>query len=208
MGFKRFGLLSLIGGLAFGTAACTDGYGYGGASLGYGSAYYADPYFAGGGWDGGWGGGLAPGFGGPFGWHNNFYYPGTGVFVYDRYRRPFRWNDAQRRYWQARPGWNTPGARANWNGFRRDYRAERRDLRGDLRQNRRDFRSGAITGDQFRQGRQDARREFRNDVRQDWRTLRQNNRGDGVRTPGYNRGPGINRSGGRGANPRGSGRPR
>lgn len=189
MGFKRFGLLSLIGGLAFGTAACTDGFGYGGASLGYGSAYYADPYFAG----GGWGGGLAPGFGGPFGWYNDFYYPGTGVFVYDRYRRPFRWNDAQRRYWQGRPGWNAPGARANWNAFRRDYRAGAPGFRGDIRRDP---------------------RQFRNDARPDWRARRPDNRGDGIRTPGFNRGPGINRGpgmnrgSGRGPGPRGSGRPR
>ncbi|MCC2979260.1 hypothetical protein [Sphingomonas sp. IC4-52] len=210
MGFKRFSLIALISGLAFGTAACTDGYGYGGASLGYGSAYYADPYYA----DAGWGG-YGPGYGSTFGWYNDFYYPGTGVYVYDRFRRPHRWNDAQRRYWQGRPGWNQPGARANWNDFRRDYRAERRDLRRDLRENREDFRNGTINRDQFRQGRQDARRDFRRDVRQDWRELRRDNRADGVRTPGlnrgrdFNRGPGINRgSGGRGANPRGAERPR
>ena len=165
--FKRLGLISLLGGLAFGTAACTDGYGYGGASLGYGSGYYADPYYADAGW-GGYGYG-APGYGGvgygnTFGWYNDFYYPGTGVYVYDRFRRPHRWNNAQQRYWQSRPGWNRPGARANWNDFRRDYRAERRDYRGDLRDNRRDYRNGTINREQFREGRRDARREFRRDV--------------------------------------------
>lgn len=101
MYWKRVGLMTLLGGLALGTAACTDGYGYGGASLGYGSAFYADPYYAGGGW-GGFGPGVGPGLGlgSTFGWYDNFYYPGTGVYVYDRFRRPYRWNDSQRRFWQ------------------------------------------------------------------------------------------------------------
>ena len=194
MNWKCFGLVALLGGLGLGTAACTDGYGYGGASLGYGSGYYADPYYAGGGWGGGYGGGYGFYGGGPFGWNNGFYYPGTGIYVYDRNRRPFRWNDKQRREWQSRPGWNPPGARANWNDFRRDYRAERRDYRGDLRDNRQAYRAGTIDRGQFRDGRQDARREFRRDVRQDYRELRRDNRSLGVRTPppprGVGRGPG------------------
>ena len=70
MNWKRIGIVALLGGLGLGTAACTDGYGYGGASLGYGSGYYADPYFA----DGGWGGGLGYYGGGAWGWNNGFYY--------------------------------------------------------------------------------------------------------------------------------------
>lgn len=192
MNWKRFGLVGLLSVIGLGTSACTDGYGYGGASLGYGSGFVADPYWDGG-WAGpGWGGGPAFVGGGAWGWNNGFYYPGTGVYVYDRSRRPFRWNDAQRRYWQGRPGWGRPGARANWNDFRRDYRAERRDLRGDLRDNRRAYRSGTIDRREFRQGRRDARREFRRDVRQDYRQFRRDNRGIGVRTPppGRVRGPG------------------
>ena len=187
MDWKRIGLIAMIGGIGMATAACTDGYGYGGASLGYGSGYYADPYYGGGydagyGYGGGYGGGYA-GYGGGFGWYNDFYYPGTGIYVYDRNRRPFRWNDTQRRYWQGRPGWNQRGARANWNGFRQDYRDERRDYRGDLRDNRQAYRNGTIDRGQFRDGRQDARREFRSDVRQDYRDYRRENRADGVRTP-------------------------
>ncbi len=186
--FKRLGIVALVGGLGFGTAACTDyGYGYGGASLGYGLAYVGDPYYGGygGGWDG-WGGGYYGG--GAWGWNNNFYYPGTGVYVYDRYRRPHRWNDAQRRYWQSRPGWNQPGARANWNDFRRDVRGERRDYRGDIRDNRRDFQNGTINREQYQQGRRDARRDYRQDVRQDYRDYRRDNRADGIRTPRANPG--------------------
>ncbi len=212
MQWKRIGLIALLGGIGMGTAACTDGYGYSGVSLGYGSGYYADPYYADAGWGGygGYGyGGL--GYGGTFGWYNNFYYPGTGVYVYDRYRRPYRWNDAQRRYWQSRPGWNRPGARANWNNFRRDYRDERRDYRGDLRDNRQAYRNGTIDRGEFRDGRRDARREFRSDVRQDWRQ----NGGDRARTPrydsgrsGFTRNSGVSRAGGRGPEPRGNERPR
>lgn len=214
MKWKRFGLVALLSAVGFGTAACTDGYGYSGVGLGYGSGYYADPYYG----DPYYAG--VGGVGGSFGWYDNFYYPGTGVYVYDRYRRPHRWNDGQRRYWQSRPGWNGSGARANWNDFRRDYRAERRDLRGDLRDNRRAYRDGTINREQFREGRRDARREFRRDVRRDYRDLRRDNRADGVRTPRFNRNPGVNRGpgfrrnpgfnrgGGRGGEVRGNNRPR
>lgn len=202
MKWKRIGLLALIGGIGMGTAACTDGYGYGGASLGYSSGYYADPYYDG---FGGYPGYAGYGYGGTFGWYNDFYYPGTGVYVYDRYRRPHRWNDAQRRYWQGRPGWNRPGARANWNDFRRDYRGERRDYRGDLRDNRRAYRNGEIDRGQFRDGRREARREFRNDVRQDYRNYRRENRAEGSRAPRSS--PGFNRAQPRSSQPRFS-RPR
>lgn len=48
MFFKRLAIVGLLGGLAFGTAACTDGYGYSGVGVGYGSAgYYGDPYYDG-----------------------------------------------------------------------------------------------------------------------------------------------------------------
>ena len=185
MFLKRLGLAGLFGALGLGTAACTDGYGYSGVSMGYGTAY-ADPY-----WGGPGGYGYAPA---AFGWYEDFYYPGTGVYVYDRYRRPFRWNAGQQRYWQGRPGWGGSAARANWRDFRRDYRAERHDLRGDLRDNRRAYRSGAIDRQQFHDGRREARREFRQDVRRDYRDLRRDNRAIGVRTPppagrGLDRGP-------------------
>ena len=44
------------------------------------------------------------GYGGydPFGWYGDYYYPGSGIYVYDRYRNRHRWNDDQRRYWQDR----------------------------------------------------------------------------------------------------------
>ena len=68
-----------------------SGYGYG---AGYGAGYPGYGYGAG---YPGYGYGYAP----YWGWYDDFYYPGTGYYVYDSYRRPHRWTDAQRRYWEA-----------------------------------------------------------------------------------------------------------
>jgi hypothetical protein len=78
------------------TACAHDYYGrhgYVGASIGYASPYYG-PYY---------------------GWYDNYYYPGVGVFVYERSGARHRWNGTQRRYWQAR----RPRARVteNWSGY-------------------------------------------------------------------------------------------
>ena len=95
-------------------------YGYGYSPYGYGSRYgygYGSPY-----------GGY---YGSPyFGWYNNSYYPGTGIYVYDSYRRPRVWSDAQRVYWTnqkrayesatAKSGQRTPRVSTNWSGFSRD----------------------------------------------------------------------------------------
>ena len=106
----RAAALTLAAGI--GLSACTTPYGYNGVSVGIGTGYN-DPYYGGYGYPGhgyagyGYGAGY-PGYGygygfDPFwGWNDDFYYPGTGYYVYDRYRRPFRWTDAQRRYWELR----------------------------------------------------------------------------------------------------------
>src|SRR5687767_10969769 len=88
---------------AIGLSACTTpyGYGYSGVSVGYGSGY--SPYY-------GYGYGyprygysrLGYGYSPYWGWYDSFYYPGTGYYVYDRYRRPHRWSDSHRRYWTDR----------------------------------------------------------------------------------------------------------
>lgn len=91
-----------------GLSACTSPYGYNGVSVGVGNAGYYDPYYGdyGYGYGAGYGGYGYPGYGfayAPYwGWYDDCYYPGTGYYVYDRYRRKHRWTDAQRRYWQAR----------------------------------------------------------------------------------------------------------
>jgi len=159
---------------ALGLAACTDGYGYSGVSLGYGSAgYYGDPYY---------GGGYGPAS--YYGWHNNYYYPGTGYYVYDVNRRPVRWTSAQQRYWQGRRAAyrGQYSGRPNWGGWerreiRRDARGDRRVVRRDIRQDRREVRRDVR---QDRRAVRQDRREVRREVRQDRREYR-GNRGDGRR---------------------------
>lgn len=110
---------------AIGLGGCTDGYGYSGVNVGYNSGGYYDGY-GDGYYGGGYGGGGYPvGFGGSyFGWYGDYYYPGSGYYVYGRDRRPVRWNDQQRRYWEGRRGsngnWGNGQGRPNWQGFDRD----------------------------------------------------------------------------------------
>jgi len=76
------------------------GYGYapyGGVSVGVG---YGGGY---GGYYGGYGYGYPYGYGyDPFGWYGDYYYPGTGIYVYDSYRNRHEWSGDQRRYWENR----------------------------------------------------------------------------------------------------------
>lgn len=92
---------------------------YGGMSVGagdygyepYGYPYGYDPY-------GGYYGGPA------YGWYDNYYYPGNGIYVYDRGGRAYRMRDKDRAYWEAR----------------REARAERREDRAERRLERREDR--------------------------------------------------------------------
>ena len=85
-------------------AGCTDGYGrgYSSVSVGY-NAGWGDPYW---------------------GWYDDYYYPGTGIYIYARDGRRYRWSDNQRYYWENR--------RSHWRGDRRwrsrwdGYRGRRR----------------------------------------------------------------------------------
>ena len=72
------------------------GYGYGNYG-GYGS-------YGGYGGYGGYYGGYDP-----FGWYGDFYYPGTGIYVYDRTRNRHVWSDDQHRYWRRRDRWQNHG---------------------------------------------------------------------------------------------------
>lgn len=114
---KRLGLIGVVAASAAALGGCYDDYGYGPA-VGYGAGY--DGYYDGYGYADG---GYYPGY---FGWYGGYYYPGSGIYVYDRYRRPIRWNGDQRRYWSGqqrsyRGGVGNAGYRgnANWNGFNR-----------------------------------------------------------------------------------------
>ncbi len=111
-----------LGGCAYG------GYGpYGGMSVGVG---YDSGYGYGGYGGGGYPYGTYGGYGDPYyGWYDNYYYPGTGYYVYDSYRRPHRWNNNQQRYWSQRreqvtsaqrtqgTASNRATIRENWSGF-------------------------------------------------------------------------------------------
>lgn len=115
--------ISLLAAGALFLAGCADYYGYGGdyyggygfsgpyVGLGYSSGYYG-PYYG------------AYGYGYPyFGWYDNFYYPGAGIYVYDRYRRPHVMTATQRAYWTRRSPAQRTGStrrvRENWSGFNR-----------------------------------------------------------------------------------------
>jgi hypothetical protein len=107
-------------GLGYGDPYYGGGYGYGssyyGGGYGYGSPYYNSGY-------GGYGYGYSP-----YGWYNNYYYPGSGYYVYDQYRRPRAMTISERQYWllRARNATNRTGTtsattvrqRENWSGFR------------------------------------------------------------------------------------------
>ena len=77
------------------------------------------------------------GYGG--GYYDNFYYPGYGIYIFDRGGQRYRWQDRHRRYWtQQRYRWH---AERRGHGHRGDaYRGEHRDHR-DGRRTRRDHRS-------------------------------------------------------------------
>lgn len=141
-----------------GLSGCaTDGYGYG--RLGYGSSYYGgSPYW---------------------GWYDDYYYPGTGYYIYDRYGSRHRWNDGHRRYWEGRRGRLTDRERRdNWRDYRADRRQDNRQFRAERRENRQDFQSGRINREQFRAERRELRRENRWEMRDDRRALRRENRRD------------------------------
>jgi hypothetical protein len=100
------------GGYGSGYGGYGSGYGYGspyyGASYGYGSPYYGSSY----------------GYSSPYyGWNNNYYYPGTGAYVYNSYRQAYPMSTTQRAYWSSRQPVATRGATttrtANWSGFNR-----------------------------------------------------------------------------------------
>jgi hypothetical protein len=122
--------LGLTSALLLGGCAYDDGYGYGGVNVGTGyyggGSYYDDGYGYGNGWGGGYG--YQPSnFGG---WYSDYYYPGSGYYVYDRGGKRYRWNDGQRRYWEGRRAERGNDGRGNqWRGRDNDGRGN--DGRGN-----------------------------------------------------------------------------
>jgi hypothetical protein len=134
----RLAAVVLVSSIALGGCAYDmygDGYGYDPYGYGYGYGYPRSSVSIGIGYGSGYGsygyggygyGGYGYPYGGydPFGWYGGSYYPGTGIFVYDSYRRPHRWSGDQERYWTTRrTNWQgrtgTSWHRDNWNGFNR-----------------------------------------------------------------------------------------
>jgi hypothetical protein len=80
-----------------------------------------------------------------YGWYDNYYYPGTGYYVYDSYRRPYAMTTTQRQYWSSRsPALRTTtsartktAVRPNWSGFS-SRATDRRAAREQAREERRD----------------------------------------------------------------------
>lgn len=132
----RLAALALVSGIALSGCAYDmygDDYGYGygpygGVGIGYNGYYGAYGY---GGYPYGYGGYGYGGYGyDPFGWYGDYYYPGTGIYVYDRYRTRHVWNDDQRRYWDQRQQWwrnhhtgttTATGGTENWSGWDRSH---------------------------------------------------------------------------------------
>jgi hypothetical protein len=132
----------------YGYSSYGSGYGYSPySSYGYSpySSYgYGSPYF---------GYGSYGSYGGysPFGWYNNYYYPGTGMYVYDTYRRPHTMTSTQRAYWTSRQPattrtTTTRTVRPNWSGFtRRSTASSDRQVARQDRQTVREVRRTART---------------------------------------------------------------
>ena len=90
---------ALVATASIGLAGCvTDGYGGGYVTSGYAS-YGGDPYY---------------------GWYDDYYYPGSGYYIYDRGGRHHRWNDKHRRYWESRRDRNGAHRHSpeNWSRYR------------------------------------------------------------------------------------------
>ncbi len=166
-------------------SACVYGDGYSQNGLGYNDDQYCDPYNE---YDAYYGCDLEYGFanfGYGGGWHQDFYYPGFGFFIFDNLGRRHRMNDyylgywgrKRQRYFQSRfsnrsfsgyrlrsfPWSERRGKRlVRGNGVRgdrarsdRDRAPRRADRRNDRNENRRDDRF------ENRQDRRQARRDRR-----------------------------------------------
>lgn len=170
-----------------------DGYGYKsgyGYNTGYGYGYdsgYGYGYPSGGYGHSPYGYGYGSGFPSYYGWNDGYYYPGTGYYVYDQYRRPHRWSGPQERYWRDRQRTYSDATQrgvremlANWGDFRRDRRQDNKAYRVERRDDRRELRRGTVTREEYRTDRRDDRRAYRVERREDRRELRRETRDAGA----------------------------
>ena len=205
--------LAIVAGV--GLSGCAYGpYGGLGVGVGYGNGYN-DPYYGGGYYGSGYGYpyGSGYGYGYPYGggygypygygssyygWNNGYYYPGTGYYVYDQYRRPHRWTDAQRRYWERQRGVATSSGGVsrvieNWADFQNgpqttstaNTTVRQRSFDGEriIRERRQrpvasspEVRTQQQVQSSARQERREARAEARTEARQERRGTRGQNR--------------------------------
>jgi hypothetical protein len=101
---SRIRAAGLVIAASLGLSACMSPYGYSSVGVGIGSGYGSYGYdgygyggYGGYGYPGGYGYGYPS-----YGWYDDFYYPGTGYYVYSRDGSRHRWTDSQRRYWESR----------------------------------------------------------------------------------------------------------
>lgn len=118
------------------------------------------------------------GFGG--GWYDQYYYPGYGIYVFDRGGRRHAMRDHDRRYWAKQ--------RARYGGHHardrhHERRADRRDWRNGDRDGARDGRRGRYRDNDYRDGRRAGNGDGR---RQGTRAARPD--GSGQARPDRNRG--------------------
>ena len=162
----RWGKPAVVAGAMLGLSACAyPGY-YGdghvnGASSSYACDPYApfDDYYA---CDNSYGF-VNIGFGG--GWYDDFYYPGYGVSVFDRYGSRYAMRGGLRRYWaRQRALYGARSYRGN-RGYYGDRRYDRNERRAERRERRAERRAD-WTPEQRQEFRE--RRAERRERRADW----------------------------------------
>ncbi len=136
---NRLLMPALLGGAMLSLSACADGGGsYGDGyvnGVGYGCDPYApfDDYYA---CDNGYGYANI-GFGG--GWYDSFYYPGYGIYIFDRRGSRYAMKRHHKRHWarkRAEYGWRKGGRRGErWRNLTPEQRAERRERREERLRN-------------------------------------------------------------------------
>tara|TARA_R110000850_G_scaffold79512_4_gene171433 strand:+ start:1126 stop:1851 length:726 start_codon:yes stop_codon:yes gene_type:complete len=124
------------------------------------------------------------GFGG--GWYDQYYYPGYGVYVFDRGGRRHAMRDRDRRYWAGQRA-AYGGRHARDRTYHRGQRADRRDWRNDRRDDSRDSRRGSYRNNGYRD---DARTRDGAGTRADRRAARRDAAGQAA--PVRNRGDWAN----------------
>ncbi|WP_417595394.1 hypothetical protein [Parasphingorhabdus sp.] len=165
------GALLGLGGCMYGSAGY---YGDGYVNGGYDCDPYApfDDYYA---CDYGYGFANI-GFGG--GWYDHYYYPGYGVYIFDRGGRRHAMRDNHRRHW-ARQRAEYGGHHVRGRNLTPQQRANRRDRRDDRRDDARDQRRGNYRDNiGTRNGRGDRARTGARSPQQNGQAAPVRNRGD------------------------------